>query len=80
MTTQASPRSISALHASELENSVKRVYSLHPREHLQHPSAMRITLIGGPTALLEIEEYRLLTDPTFDPPGSESKERSGYAA
>lgn len=32
---------------------------------------MRITLIGGPTALLEVEGLRLLTDPTFDPPGSE---------
>lgn len=32
---------------------------------------MKITLIGGPTALLEIDGLRLLTDPTFDPPGSE---------
>src|SRR5215475_16207980 len=32
---------------------------------------MRITLIGGPTALIELDEFRLLTDPTFDPPGSE---------
>ena len=29
----------------------------------------RITHIGGPTTLLEIGELRLLTDPTFDPPG-----------
>jgi L-ascorbate metabolism protein UlaG (beta-lactamase superfamily) len=28
------------------------------------------TLIGGPTVLLEIGGFRLLTDPTFDPPGS----------
>jgi L-ascorbate metabolism protein UlaG (beta-lactamase superfamily) len=28
-----------------------------------------ITLIGGPTALIEIDGFRLLTDPTFDPPG-----------
>jgi L-ascorbate metabolism protein UlaG (beta-lactamase superfamily) len=33
---------------------------------------MQITLIGGPTSLLEIDGYRLLTDPTFDPPGSEA--------
>ncbi len=33
---------------------------------------LRITLVGGPTALLEISGLRLLTDPTFDPPGSES--------
>jgi L-ascorbate metabolism protein UlaG (beta-lactamase superfamily) len=30
---------------------------------------MHITLIGGPTALLELGGLRLLTDPTFDPPG-----------
>jgi L-ascorbate metabolism protein UlaG (beta-lactamase superfamily) len=30
---------------------------------------VRITHIGGPTALIEIGEWRLLTDPTFDPPG-----------
>jgi L-ascorbate metabolism protein UlaG (beta-lactamase superfamily) len=28
-----------------------------------------LTLIGGPTALIEIDGIRLLTDPTFDPPG-----------
>ncbi len=32
---------------------------------------MRITLIGGPTSLLEIDGMRLLTDPTFDPAGSQ---------
>lgn len=28
-----------------------------------------ITYVGGPTALLEVGGLRLLTDPTFDPPG-----------
>jgi L-ascorbate metabolism protein UlaG (beta-lactamase superfamily) len=28
-----------------------------------------LTHIGGPTALIEIGGWRLLTDPTFDPPG-----------
>jgi len=28
-----------------------------------------VTLIGGPTALIEVDGFRLLTDPTFDPPG-----------
>ena len=28
-----------------------------------------VTLIGGPTTLIEIGMMRLLTDPTFDPPG-----------
>jgi len=32
---------------------------------------MRITLIAGPTAVLEIKGLRLLTDPTFDPASSE---------
>jgi L-ascorbate metabolism protein UlaG (beta-lactamase superfamily) len=30
---------------------------------------VRITRIGGPTALIEVEGWRLLTDPTFDAPG-----------
>ena len=29
----------------------------------------RVTHIGGPTVLLEVAGWRLLTDPTFDPPG-----------
>lgn len=32
-------------------------------------SPLRITLIGGPTALIEVGGFRLLTDPTFDQPG-----------
>ncbi|MCM4085101.1 MBL fold metallo-hydrolase [Paractinoplanes hotanensis] len=30
---------------------------------------VRITHIGGPTTLLEVGGWRLVTDPTFDPPG-----------
>ncbi len=30
---------------------------------------MRLTLVGGPTALIEAGGFRLLTDPTFDGPG-----------
>ena len=33
-------------------------------------SSLTITLIGGPTALIEIDGLRLLTDPTFDAPGA----------
>jgi L-ascorbate metabolism protein UlaG (beta-lactamase superfamily) len=29
----------------------------------------QLTLVGGPTALIEYGSLRLLTDPTFDPPG-----------
>ena len=32
---------------------------------------LSVTHIGGPTALLEFGGVRLLTDPTFDPPGGE---------
>jgi L-ascorbate metabolism protein UlaG (beta-lactamase superfamily) len=32
--------------------------------------SLSITLIGGPTALIEIDGFRLLTDPTFDQPGA----------
>jgi L-ascorbate metabolism protein UlaG (beta-lactamase superfamily) len=31
--------------------------------------SLSITHVGGPTALIEIGPWRLLTDPTFDPPG-----------
>lgn len=30
---------------------------------------LRVRYVGGPTALLEVGGLRLLTDPTFDPPG-----------
>jgi L-ascorbate metabolism protein UlaG (beta-lactamase superfamily) len=30
---------------------------------------VRLTHIGGPTVLIEAGGWRLLTDPTFDPPG-----------
>jgi L-ascorbate metabolism protein UlaG (beta-lactamase superfamily) len=32
--------------------------------------SLSITLIGGPTALIEVDGFRLLTDPTFDEPGA----------
>jgi L-ascorbate metabolism protein UlaG (beta-lactamase superfamily) len=32
---------------------------------------LKVTYIGGPTALLELAGLRLLTDPTFDPAGTE---------
>jgi L-ascorbate metabolism protein UlaG (beta-lactamase superfamily) len=34
---------------------------------------LTVTYIGGPTALFEWDGFRLLTDPTFDPPGGEYK-------
>ena len=32
-------------------------------------SGIRLTHVGGPTVLIEAAGWRLLTDPTFDPPG-----------
>ena len=32
---------------------------------------LRVTYIGGPTAIIEIGGLRVLTDPAFDPAGSE---------
>jgi len=29
-----------------------------------------VTLVGGPTVIIEVKGVRLVTDPTFDPPGS----------
>jgi L-ascorbate metabolism protein UlaG (beta-lactamase superfamily) len=34
---------------------------------------VRLTHIGGPTVLIEVAGWRLLTDPTFDPPGRRYK-------
>jgi len=34
---------------------------------------VRVTHIGGPTVLIEVAGWRLLTDPTFDPPGRKYK-------
>jgi L-ascorbate metabolism protein UlaG (beta-lactamase superfamily) len=34
-------------------------------------AARSVRMIGGPLALLELEGIRLLTDPTFDPPGDD---------
>jgi L-ascorbate metabolism protein UlaG (beta-lactamase superfamily) len=31
--------------------------------------SVKITLVGGPTALIEVDGYRFITDPTFDMPG-----------
>lgn len=39
---------------------------------------MRVTYVGGPTALIEIAGLRLLTDPTFDPAGAEFRGAGTY--
>jgi L-ascorbate metabolism protein UlaG (beta-lactamase superfamily) len=36
-------------------------------------NGLRLTHVGGPTVLIEVAGWRLLTDPTFDPPGQRYK-------
>ena len=36
------------------------------------PRVLKMTYIGGPTVLIEYGSLRILTDPTFDPPGESS--------
>jgi L-ascorbate metabolism protein UlaG (beta-lactamase superfamily) len=36
-------------------------------------SDLSVLLVGGPTAVLELGGLRLLTDPTFDPPGEQPR-------
>ena len=38
----------------------------------------KITYLGGPTYLLEVGKFRLLTDPGFDPKGTERSEGPGH--
>lgn len=40
-----------------------------PRDTPGAGDGVRLTHIGGPTVLVEIGGWRILTDPTFDPPG-----------
>lgn len=40
--------------------------------------APRVTYLGGPTYLLEIGKFRILSDPGFDPQGTERNEGPGH--
>ncbi|HEU0317562.1 MAG TPA: MBL fold metallo-hydrolase, partial [Solirubrobacteraceae bacterium] len=40
-----------------------------PERQFDRLTGVRITHIGGPTVLIEVGGWRLLTDPTFDAPG-----------
>jgi L-ascorbate metabolism protein UlaG (beta-lactamase superfamily) len=41
---------------------------------------VRLTHIGGPTTLIEVDGWRLLTDPTFDHPGEKYNFRWGTSS
>ena len=43
-------------------------------------SGLRLTHIGGPTVLIELDGWRILSDPTFDPPGQRYKFGWGTAS
>ncbi len=43
-------------------------------------SGLRLTHIGGPTVLIEFAGWRILSDPTFDPPGRRYKFGWGTAS
>jgi len=43
---------------------------------MSESAQVHATLVGGPTVLLELDRLRLLTDPTFSPPGPQ-KSHSG---
>jgi L-ascorbate metabolism protein UlaG (beta-lactamase superfamily) len=45
------------------------IATAHPQAEDGLAGGVTVTLIGGPTALIEIGGLRLLTDPTFDAPG-----------
>lgn len=45
-------------------------YAVLEESQQMYQPKVTLTLIGGPTVLIEIDSFRLLTDPTFDPPGS----------
>lgn len=47
-----------------------REWRPYPHTLMSH-DVVRLTYIGGPTALIELAGVRLLTDPTFDPAGTE---------
>ena len=42
---------------------------IDPRGRAAGVTGVRVTHIGGPTTLIEVAGWRLLTDPTFDDPG-----------
>src|SRR6185295_11853354 len=56
---------------SHLPGTGGRGVRFHPEEPGPAADLVKLTYIGGPTALIEGGGVRLLVDPTFDPAGSE---------
>src|SRR5690242_440024 len=59
---------MSAVSAAGLRNNLWQV-RLGPVVASGNRAGVGLRYLGGPTALLELGGLRLLTDPTFDPPG-----------
>src|SRR3954464_12754198 len=49
--------------------SAQTLWSIDDDDHRRLMKGVTLTHIGGPTVLIEVAGWRLLTDPTFDPPG-----------
>src|SRR6187401_568984 len=61
--------SLSRCEAARLgcQGGADRAFS--PVGEQRRMDSVKITLVGGPTALIEVDGYRFITDPTFDMPG-----------
>jgi L-ascorbate metabolism protein UlaG (beta-lactamase superfamily) len=57
--------------ARRLEREIRRDGDGAPSIYLSVANDLRFTYIGGPTALIEFSGIRFLTDPGFDPAGTE---------
>ena len=54
------------------DDTAGRLTGTNPAMAVSPPSSLSVLLVGGPTAVLEYAGLRLLTDPTFDPPGEQA--------
>jgi L-ascorbate metabolism protein UlaG (beta-lactamase superfamily) len=62
------PFLVASLIASVVDTSATKPSRTRSRARAAHMDVC-LTHIGGPTVLIEVGGWRLLTDPTFDPPG-----------
>src|SRR3954464_14011883 len=53
--------------------SAQTLWSIDDDDHRRLMKGVTLTHVGGPTVLIEVAGWRLLTDPTFDPPGQRYK-------
>jgi len=68
------------LFSSRLELSGNPRVRLNWRMNTSAATSIPVTLIGGPTTLIEYAGLRIVTDPTFDLPSSYGPDVTGYEA